>query len=129
MRGSRVALLLLLLPLFAGCDGISVPRSCTLIGCTHGLSVELIDLPDGPYTLEVLLPGGERHTFECGQASTCPTRVYFSTVTDEDVTLRLSTAAGTRTETQRAVYTSHRPNGRRCQPVCWQADLKMRALE
>lgn len=127
MRRSWLLLLLLLLPLLAGCESIFAPRACTLIGCTDGLGVQLVDLPAGGYVLEVVLPGGATHTQECTHETHCPTQVFFEGVTAEEFTLRLTTAAGTRSEQQRAVYSRHRPNGRGCPPVCWQAEVTMRA--
>jgi hypothetical protein len=126
MRGSRAVLLLFLLPLLASCEAIFSPRACTLIGCTDGLSVQLVDLPVGAYALEVLLPGGEIRTFECAQASACPAQLFFPGVAAEEITLRMTTEAGVRTETRRPVYSKLRPNGRGCPPVCWQAEMTMR---
>jgi hypothetical protein len=125
MRGSW--LVLLLVPILASCEGILPPRSCTLIGCSDGLSVQLVDLPPGAYTLEVVLTGGETHTVECAQASDCPTHVFFPGVTAEELTLRLTTTTGSRVEVHPVVYTRQQPNGRSCPPVCWQAELTMRA--
>jgi hypothetical protein len=126
MRGSRAVLLLFFLPLLASCEAIFSPRACTLIGCTDGLTVQMVDLPVGACTLEVLLPGGEIRTFECAQASAFPAHLFVPGVAAEEITLRVTTEAGVRTETGRPVYSKLRPNGRGCPPVCWQAEVTMR---
>jgi hypothetical protein len=129
MRWRCIALVVFLLPLLTSCEGIFPPGDCTLIGCTDGLGVRLAEAPQGPYTIEVQLPDGESRTFECRQAGQCPAVAFFPGITAEMVTLRLTTSAGTRTEAVRPTYTKQRPNGRRCPPECWQAEVTLRLPE
>lgn len=107
--------------LLSGCNGL-LPTDCTLIDCDDGLSVELAAIPTGTYQVEVLLPTGEIHAAECPDTSRCgPGIFFFSGVTAAEVTIRVTTEAGTRSETVRPRYLESRPNGPGCPPLCRQA--------
>jgi hypothetical protein len=127
MRRSTVIPTLLMLPLLAGCEGLFGARDCTLIGCMNGLSIELTDIPPGPLKLEVVLPGGETQIMTCAQ-HTCPPYFFVPDVRPDEVTLRVITDAGIRTETMRPQWSRTQPNGRGCDPVCWEGSVTMRAV-
>lgn len=113
---------LLLIPLIASCDSISGPI-CTQRDCQNGLSVVLSEPPTGAYTLEVLELGQEPRSFECALDTGCPDRMFFASVSAPQVTVRLTTSSGTRSEIFQLTYTPFQPNGPGCSPICFIADV------
>jgi hypothetical protein len=124
MRWLFGGFLLLSPALLTSCSSLLDPRVCTQIGCADGIGVELIGLPAGPYTLELVLPSGEVHIVECPDSAQCPP-AFVEGIRADEVVLRLTSAEGTQVETMNPVYTRHQPNGRGCPPICWQALVTM----
>jgi len=107
--------------LLAGCNGIST--ACTLIGCNSGLLVRLAGTPTGPYRIEVFShPDAPRYVFDCANPATCGD-ARFVDYTPASVTVRVTTAAGTREETVQPAYSTSRPNGPNCEPTCTQGTV------
>ena len=110
------------LVLLASCNPIT--QTCTLIGCEDGLAVRLSGVPAGAYRVEAwselrIAP----QVFECGAGETCPP-VFFPGFQGNDVTVRVTTAAGVRTQSFADVeYEPLYPNGRRCGGACRQATV------
>lgn len=105
--------------LLAGCN----PLVCTDIGCIDSLQVRFDRAPVGAYRVEVVAgAGAEPAVFECGATESCPV-AYFEGVTAERVTVRVTTAAGTRTQEFSPRYERQYPNGRLCGAACQQATI------
>jgi hypothetical protein len=117
--------LILALPVFAfgapACD--SVTGVCTLIGCDSGLTVRLDALPTGAFTVDVYANSPNEspsYRYECtpGEFS-CPQDVFFTDFLAEDPYIRVTTTDGSvLTQVFGLTYTSSRPNGRNCPPIC-----------
>lgn len=108
--------------LLASCSPIT--QSCTLIGCENGLAVQLAGMQTGPVRVEAW---SELRTAvqvqECAAGQPCP-GVFFRDFQGEDVTVRVTTAAGVRTQEFTGVeYETLYPNGRRCGGACEQASV------
>jgi hypothetical protein len=108
--------------LLASCNTLTT--ACTLIGCEDGLMVNLEGTPPGAYRVEAWSEiKVNPRVFECGAGETCQP-VFFPLFTGENVTVRVTTAAGTRTLKFTGVeYESLYPNGRRCGAACQQASV------
>jgi hypothetical protein len=108
--------------LLAGCNGIS--GGCTLIGCDSGLLVNLTQAPAGAYRIEVFATlDGPRYVYDCASAAQCGTTAFFNDYTPESVTIRVTTAAGTREQNAQPSYSVNQPNGPNCDPTCKQAQV------
>jgi hypothetical protein len=105
--------------LLAGC----LPtQSCTLIGCFDGLAVEFQTPPAGAFRLEASVPGDPTgYAIDCTSADTCAP--VFQDLIAEQVTIRLITQQGTRTQQFQPNYENQYPNGRQCGPACRQAKV------
>ncbi len=107
-----------LLAVVAGCGRESL--SCTLLPDMTGLTVQLSAVPTGAYTVEVLVPTSSpvSYVYRCDGAQSCRgARVFFPGLVTPNVTVRVTTAAGTRsTPYQRLTYTDSYPNGKSCEP-------------
>ena len=109
--------------LLAGCTGI-LDGTCTLIGCSSGLTVSLAQAPAGAYRIEVFSsPNGPHYVYDCANAAQCGTTTMFTDYTPESVTIRVTTSAGTREQTAQPTYNVGRPNGPNCGPECKQAQV------
>lgn len=108
--------------LLAGCN--SITQACTLMACQDGLEVKLSGTPAGAYTVEASSEFRVLHkTYECAAGQTCPP-IFFEGFDGEDVTVRVTTAAGVRTQTFENVKFERRyPNGRDCGGTCRQASV------
>lgn len=105
--------------LLAGCNPFG---ACTLIGCHNGLSVEFERPPAGAFRIEASVPGDPtQYTIACTSAAAC--FPMFPDLVAEQVTIRLITQEGTRTQEFRPRYQDVHPNGRRCGPACRQATV------
>jgi hypothetical protein len=103
----------------AGCNTLST--ACTLIACESGLTVQLADprLPDA-YTVELELPDGTTLVRSCG-ATACGSTVFFADVTPATAVVRFVVDDEVRhQQTVTPAYTTERPNGPGCPPVCRQ---------
>lgn len=115
----RTALYLFAAATLAGCNPVI---TCTLIGCHNGLVVQFDRMPTQPFRVEAIVPNDPaQHVVEC-DANRCP-HVLFPDLLPEQVTIRVTTAAGTRTQEFRPKYENLYPNGRRCGPACRQATV------
>ena len=108
--------------LLASCSPIT--HSCTLIGCENGLAVQLGGAPAGPVRVEawseLRLPVQVQ---ECAADQPC-TGVFFPGFAGQNVTVRVTTSAGVKTQEFTGVdYETLYPNGRRCGGACEQASL------
>lgn len=110
------------LVLLASCNPIT--QACTLMGCENGLAVRLSGAPTGAYRVEAwselrIAP----QVLECGAGETCAP-VFFADFQGHDVVVRVTTAAGVRTQEFLDVeYEAVYPNGRRCGGACEQASV------
>lgn len=105
--------------LLSNCSPIA---GCTLIGCDGGLSVRLSSTPTGAFRVEALTEGAAPAVIECGSAAACAP-LFFPGVDAEHVTIRVTTAAGTRAQQFTPDYDDLYPNGRDCGPACKQATV------
>jgi hypothetical protein len=117
-----------LLAFAAGCDILGIGSThCTLIGCTDGITVHLTTLPTGPYRVEILVgngPGGLSYAYDCAGGSACLKDIFFPELVLARIIVRVTTPLGTRdTEIANPVYTTSRPNGPDCSPICRQASV------
>jgi hypothetical protein len=108
--------------LLASCNPLT--QACTLIGCHNGLAVNFSGTPAGAYRVEAW---SELETtpqvFDCPAGQTCGP-VVFPDFEGEDVTVRVTTGAGVRTQTfENVEYEALYPNGRRCGAACEQASV------
>ena len=99
-------------------------QACTLIACFDGLAVDFAAAPTGAFKVEAW---SEVQTtpqvFECASAQNCPP-VFFENFQGEQVTVRVTTAAGVRTQQFPGVeYEAVYPNGRDCGGDCRQAKV------
>ena len=110
--------------LLASCNPIT--GGCTLIGCHDGLVVELSPSTVGPVRVEAwselrVAP----QVFECAAGEVCQ-YVVFPDFQGHDVTVRVTTDAGVRTQEFPDVeYEPQYPNGRRCGAACEQAQVRV----
>jgi hypothetical protein len=108
--------------LLASCNPFT--QACTLIGCLDGLAVEFAATPAGAFKVEAwsevrIAP----QVFECEAAANCP-GVFFENFQGQQVTVRVTTAAGVRTQQFSGVeYERIYPNGRDCGGECRQATV------
>ena len=109
--------------LLAGC----IPTgACTLIGCHDGLAVRFDRAPAGAFRIEATVPNDPaQHAIDCADAATC--FPIFRDLVAEQVTLRVITQQGTRTQEFQPRYEDQYPNGRRCGPSCRQATVTFTA--
>ena len=106
----------------SGCDVGLLSTACTLIGCLNGLSVTLANAPAGPFAVEVRRPGASTLRHECESAARCGV-LQFPDVVDAAVTIAIITSDGEVTRSVRPAYVRSRPNGPRCEPTCWRAEV------
>ena len=105
--------------LLTGCNAADqVP--CTLIGCVdHGLRVELASPATGPFRIEVRTPGSSTvYVYDCPDLTRCPSGPVFADFFPQSVEITVTTARGTVRRNAQPVYTTSRPNGERCEPLC-----------
>ena len=116
------------------------PVFCTLVGCSGGLTVEVIGLPPStPYQISISLPFGEKRTLTCvfGEPnqvdsfdqSCSQTGAFFRLESDvkppEKVTVTVEANGNQFTQTFNPTYGKFQPNGPGCAPVCYNANIKM----
>ena len=126
---STAALLAVVIPL-AGC--LEVPRACTEIGCTDGVSIELQDAAGQP--LEglsgTLTFDGQALAFDCGDDTgggndpgvTClGGSIWLDLATPDTIDYAIDYEGATHTGQVSLDYEELQPNGPDCPPVCEQA--------
>ena len=117
----RTALYAIAAATLAGCNPVGV---CTLIGCFDGLSVRFDREPGGPFRVEAIVPGDATpRVVECTTGLCAP--IWFPDLMAERVTIRVTTAAGTRSQEFTPKYEAEYPNGRRCGAACRNASVTM----
>lgn len=94
-----------------------------MVGCFNGLNVRFNGQPAGAYRVEAIVPGDATpHVFDC-PSGTCGPPVMFEDLTPDRVTIRVTTAAGTRSQEFTPKYEAEYPNGRRCGAACRSATV------
>jgi hypothetical protein len=129
MRALRSVILLLPLALLlcAACGGAGEEEdppaavACTMIGCESGVTVQLSSLPAVPFSVELTPAGGAATLKECVASDACGTELFFSGVSADSVTIKVTSGAGESVTRARAEYATTRPNGPQCDPECRQA--------
>lgn len=105
--------------LLSGCVGNLLVGDCTLIGCVNGLSIALSRIPNEAYTVQLLVEGEAPREVTCPDPSRCSGPAFFFENTLPTVaTVVVTTAAGEARQEVRPTYSTNRPNGRGCDPVC-----------
>ncbi len=105
--------------LLTGCVGDLLVGACTLIGCANGLSISLARIPNDAYTVQLLVEGEAPREVNCPDPSRCNGPAFFFENTLPTVaTVVVTTSAGEARQEVRPTYTTNRPNGRGCDPVC-----------
>jgi hypothetical protein len=109
--------------LLGGCEALE-PKACTMIGCSDGLTVALELRPAGAFRIELRVPGAATpYVYDCPDPSRCASGALFEELTPETATVTVTTARGTVVRDVRPAYTTSRPNGGDCPPVCRQATV------
>ncbi|HEY7769399.1 hypothetical protein [Longimicrobium sp.] len=117
----RTALYAFAAATLAACNPVGV---CTVIGCFDGLIVRFASQPTGAFRVEAIVPGeAAPHVFDCPSGTCVP--VMFENVMASRVTIRVTTAAGTRSQEFTPKYEAEYPNGRRCGAACRNATVTM----
>jgi hypothetical protein len=123
---TRVALLAFVAITVTSCARQEPVVACTMIGCEDGVAVELETVPQAPFSVEVTpLPGGAATIKECATAEACGATLFFEEVRADSISVKVTSAAGTRTVGVRISYSTSRPNGPQCAPSCRQARLRV----
>jgi len=120
----RLGQLLILIGV-AGCA--TTPRMasvCTEIGCSDGLTVEIVGNRTSHVTVEVAAVGHQTQTFECA-ATDAPCRTFYEGFTPQQVTVTVKMGDDTNQRTISPDYHDNQPNGPNCPPVCRQATVNM----
>jgi hypothetical protein len=100
---------------------------CTLIGCVHGLLVQLVQPVTGTYRVELFANATDTQplrTYDCA-GSGCGSYIVFDNINLTSAVVRVTSSRGVKT-TQLAsiVYISTpNPNGPDCGPPCTQATV------
>lgn len=121
MRSARIIHATAVL-LLASCSPLF--QECSLAVCQDGLVVELGSTTNGPLRVEAwselrIAP----QVFDCPAANQCRS-AFFQDFQGENVTVRVTTDAGTRTQEFTGVdYDAVYPNGRDCPGRCRQAKV------
>ncbi len=118
---AQTAVVIIALLALGACE-LLVPRACTLIGCAPGLTVTLSPVPSGAYSVELIVPGDVTpRVLNCPDPSHCAAGVMvFNNVSAETVTVVVSSGANEFRRVVQPTYTTSRPNGPGCDPVCRQ---------
>ena len=105
--------------LLAGC-GV-VPEACTLIGCNDGLNVTVTSALQQDFSVTVKSGAQTLHTFTCRPGQPCV--AFLDNQTPANVTVQITTNAGTISRDYTPEYRVSRPNGPGCEPECRQATV------
>jgi hypothetical protein len=105
-----------------GCD--DTEQVCTLIGCADPLAVHLSATPVGPFQVTLLVDGVVQAEVTCPGVTNCRDVVFFQIAPTDRVSVRVTTATGTRvTDFAKITYTHRRVNGPDCPPDCLNAAI------
>jgi hypothetical protein len=119
----RGTLLAATLTALSGCDLVGV-GGCTLVGCNSGLTVALPVRPAGAFRVEVLVAGGNpAYVYDCPDPERCTSRPFFLDFTPTVAVVVVTTERGQVRQEVRPSYSTSRPNGGDCPPVCRQATV------
>jgi hypothetical protein len=110
----------------AGCSLLD-PEACTLRGCGPSLTLEFTEQPAGLLRVEATdIITADRRVIDCTSPGWCSGGfVYFTDFTPEEVIVRVTTQSGTVEQTFHPSYEIVHPNGRRCEPTCRQALIRV----
>ena len=116
----RLALCLILW--LAACAGNQEPqRACTLIGCNDGLNVTVNSALQQNISVTVKSGAQTLHTFTCSPGQPCVS--FLDNQTPSNITVQVTTSAGTISRDYTPEYKVSRPNGPGCDPECRQATV------
>ena len=116
----RLALCLILW--LAACAGNQEPqRACTLIGCNDGLNVTVNSALQQNISVTVKSGAQTLHTFTCSPGQPCV--AFLDNQTPSNITVQVTTSAGTISRDYTPEYKVSRPNGPGCDPECRQATV------
>jgi hypothetical protein len=110
---------LAVIPFLVACD-----VGCNLVGCFNGLTIEVLNAPPGPLTVQAIANGGPSssvYTSSCPGTVNCTNTVYFQDFLPRNVRLTITTSAGTRDVSVSPRYSTVYPNGKRCGGACQSA--------
>jgi hypothetical protein len=108
--------------LLTACSGNQEPqRVCTLIGCNDGLNVTVNSALQQDFSVTVKSGSQTLHTFTCSAGQQC--MAFLENQTPANVTVQITTNAGTISRDYTPEYNVSRPNGPDCDPECRQATV------
>jgi hypothetical protein len=117
------ALMLVAVTACASSEPDEGPRVCTMIGCSNGLSIVVNSTVQQDLTVTVLSGEQTLHSFTCRAGQPCQT--FLENQTPMNVTVRVTSSAGTVSREYAPEYRMNRPNGPDCPPECRQATVTM----
>lgn len=114
------------------------PVVCTLVGCSGGLTIEVTGLPaSSDYQISISFPSGETRTLICGSdaetntfdQSCSQTGAFFRLETDANPPKQITVTVEANGKSVKKVfnpkYEKFQPNGAGCEPICYNAVVKM----
>lgn len=107
----------------------TIPRACTQIGCSDGLTVQVAGTTPQTFTVEAIAPGVEPRIAQSPGGQSGSSQFFFEDSTPEEVTIRITWNGGSVTETFRPSYETVRPNGPNCPPECQQGRVLITVKE
>jgi len=108
----------------AGCDVLDA-QACTLIGCTDGLTLELIGSHPSEFTLEIRVSRSATIVIECNATSPCESSIFLPDFTPGSVEVAVTSGTASSTQTFTPEYAELQPNGPECGPICLQAIIRV----
>jgi hypothetical protein len=109
-------------------NNTSTGQSCTLIGCSSGLNLNLTGKVPNTFELELIPSIGEKRLVQCpagGSGTIClgEKAILIQNFTPEEVAITVSYDGKKVTQNFVPSYSDSRPNGPNCEPACKQAQL------
>jgi hypothetical protein len=130
--GSSLALHLCSIPIQVQKRGTN---ECFKVGCVSQLSILFYGNKPEEYTVEVTDENGQQKIVECTAGkmdAECTNQgVTFSSAgnpnafTPTEMSIVIKWSAGSKTVHAKPEYSIHRPNGPRCTPECWNANVEV----
>lgn len=118
-----VAILLLITSSGAwACSDPGGVAECTLIGCANGLSVKFDRTPP-PGTVVTLMLGSTPWRATCGADANCSQGIFFAGLRVDYVLIRVTIGDSSTDYERRPEYVETTPNGPRCEPTCFNAEV------